>query len=132
MSRKKILIVDDSSDVRAALRLALEEGGYDVMEAADGVDGVEMAAAHKPDLIVIDMMMPRKDGFAASMEIKRKEGLERVPIIMLTGISDHVRGADGAKNVGVGAPVDLFLEKPLDPPSLIGEITRLLEAPEQT
>ena len=123
---KRILVVDDSPDARETVRFILEAEGYDVLEACDGQMGVETAKSFLPDLIVLDMMMPKKDGFVASMEIKRDPKLAHIPIVVLSGIEEHIRG--DSKNVQSGLRADVFMQKPVDPNAFVATVNKLLES----
>lgn len=79
-----ILVVDDNPDVRLALTTLLEDEGYEVAEADDGDVGLEAARERKPDLILLDLMMPRMNGFETLRELKRDEGLSDIPVVVLT------------------------------------------------
>lgn len=79
-----ILIVDDNPDVRLALSTLLEDEGYEVAEASDGDLGLDAARERKPDLILLDLMMPRMDGFETLKELKKDETLADIPVVVLT------------------------------------------------
>jgi CheY-like chemotaxis protein len=81
---ERILVVDDSEDVRLALTTILEDAGYDVCEASDGEDVVPLALKHRPGLILLDVAMPRVDGFEALRRIKAEARLRNIPVIMVT------------------------------------------------
>lgn len=81
---KRILVVDDSDDVRLALATILQDAGYDVVEAADGEEFVPMALKHRLGLILLDVAMPRVDGFEALRRIKAESRLRNTPVIMVT------------------------------------------------
>jgi CheY-like chemotaxis protein len=128
--RKKVLVVDDNFDARETVRLILEAEGYEVIEASDGQMGVEVARSSKPDLIVMDMMMPKKDGFVACLELKRDPDLFQTPIIMLSGIEDHVRGDTAFKNVQSGLQADVYMAKPIEVEKFIQVVSELLASRE--
>ena len=79
-----ILVVDDNPDVRLALATLLQDEGFEVAEASDGDVGLEAARERKPDLILLDLMMPRVDGFETLRELKKDENLADVPVVVLT------------------------------------------------
>lgn len=81
---ERILVVDDSEDVRLALTTILQDAGYDVVEASDGEDVVPLALKHRPGLILLDVAMPRVDGFEALRRIKAESRLRNIPVIMVT------------------------------------------------
>jgi CheY-like chemotaxis protein len=125
MSRK-VLVVDDNPDARETVRLILEAEGYEVLEACDGERGVEMARSSAPDLIVMDMMMPKKDGFVACLELKRDPHFSGTPIIMLSGIENHLRAGSAAKNIQSGLQADVYLGKPIEAERFIHIVSELL------
>lgn len=92
---EKILVVDDEQDLREALAEALTEAGYEVITGANGKECVELALTHKPDLILLDIMMPEMDGHAALREIRKDPWGKDVKVLMLTVMSDpaHVSRA---------------------------------------
>lgn len=121
-SSPTVLVIDDDPDIRDVLQMALEEWGYRVLCAADGDTGTERALSDSPDLIILDMMMPRVSGFAVLQRLKQHHGLG-VPIIMLSGIeSDHQRAY--AEFLGA----DLFLMKPIMPLELLQHVRRMCPA----
>ena len=79
-----ILVVDDNPDVRLALTTLLKDEGYEVTEASDGDLGIDAARARKPDLILLDLMMPRMDGFETLRELKKDANLSDIPVVVLT------------------------------------------------
>jgi DNA-binding response OmpR family regulator len=119
MSTERILIVEDERPMRTALEDVLTGEGYRVLSAADGQSGLERAIAEKPDLILLDIMMPRLDGYAVCAELRRLHN--PVPILMLTAkgmIEDRVQGLD------VGA--DDYLVKPFSTEELLARVRALL------
>ncbi len=119
MSAERILIVEDERPMRIALEDVLTGEGYRVLSAADGQHGLERAIAEKPDLILLDIMMPRLDGYAVCAELRRLE--MPVPILMLTAkgmVEDRVQGLD------VGA--DDYLVKPFSTEELLARVRALL------
>jgi DNA-binding response OmpR family regulator len=82
---KKILVVDDEADLVEILKLSLEMNNYEVITAFDGEEGFEKAKKEKPDLILLDIMMPKKDGWTFVREMKMDESIKHIPVIVLTG-----------------------------------------------
>ena len=119
MNCDRILIVEDERPMRTALEDVLTGEGYRVLTAADGQSGLERAVAEKPDLILLDIMMPRLDGYAVCAELRRLEN--PAPILMLTAkgmVEDRVQGLD------VGA--DDYLVKPFSTEELLARVRALL------
>ena len=115
----RILIVEDEVPMRTALRDCLESEGYRVLTAADGASGLERAVREKPDLILLDIMMPRLDGYAVCAQLRRLSN--PVPLLMLTAkgqIEDRVRGLD--------AGADDYLVKPFSTEELLARVRSLL------
>ena len=111
---KKILIVEDEANIRELLRLYLEREGYTVLEAENGVEGIKKWKSDKPDMLLLDVMMPVMDGWAVCKEIRAESD---VPIIMLTAkgeTADHVSGLE------MGA--DYYIVKPLEMPEVIARV----------
>jgi len=125
---KKVLIVDDEADMRDFVQAALEDDGYQFVLGADGNEAVEKAAAERPDLIVMDVQMPKKDGFAALYDIRHDPALKAIPVILLTGIAEKtgVRfSADTVKEY-MGEQPDAYFDKPVVPEELRLAVRKLL------
>jgi two-component system alkaline phosphatase synthesis response regulator PhoP len=122
-----ILVVDDEDDILELLDYNLSKEGFRVSLAHDGVDALKSAQADRPDLIILDIMMPRMDGIEFCDSIRKHAALRTVPVLMLTARSeeeDHVRGLD------VGA--DIYLSKPISLPVLISQTRALLRSQERS
>ena len=111
---KKILIVEDEANIRELLRLYLEREGYAVIEAENGVEGIKQWKSEKPDMILLDVMMPVMDGWAVCKEIRAESD---VPIIMLTAKGET---ADRVSGLEMGA--DDYIVKPLEMPEVIARV----------
>ena len=111
---KKILIVEDEANIRELLRLYLEREGYAVIEAANGVEGIKLWKSEKPDMLLLDVMMPVMDGWAVCKEIRAESD---VPIIMLTAKGET---ADRVSGLEMGA--DDYIVKPLEMPEVIARV----------
>lgn len=83
--QKKILVVDDEEDVITILKKKLETEGFSVVTAKDGLEGLQQARAQTPDLILLDIIMPNKDGFAMLKDLRADEKLRKIPVIMVSG-----------------------------------------------
>ena len=117
----KVLVVDDEDDILDLLQYNLEREGFEVVLARDGTEALSVAEAEMPDLIILDIMMPRMDGIEVCRRIRQDAQLRTIPILMLTALSgedDHVKGLD------VGA--DIYLSKPLSIPVLVSQSKALL------
>ena len=120
---KMILIIEDERSIQNVIKAFLEDAGYTVILAGDGLEGVEQFRLHKPDLVLLDMMLPKIDGFAVC-EILRKES--RVPIIMLTALDD-----DDSQLKGFDALADDYITKPFSMPVVMKRIEAVLRRAEQ-
>jgi DNA-binding response OmpR family regulator len=116
-----VLIVDDEQPIVDLVRLTLEDEQVQVVEAPDGVRALEAARAHLPDLIFLDVQMPRLNGFEVCRRLRREPGLGKTKIVMLTAAS---QAADRAKGLAAGA--DEYLTKPFSPLKLLSLIRALL------
>ena len=116
-----ILIVEDEQDIRELLAYNLEKEGYATVQAADGKEGLELARSRKPDLILLDLMLPKMDGLAVCRELERDSGTVRIPIIMLTA-----RGEDVDRILGFELGADDYVVKPFDPRELLARIRTVL------
>lgn len=120
----KILIVDDEPHIRRVTELSLKRGGYEILIGRNGREGVELARLEQPALIIMDVLMPEMDGFAALRELKQDPSTAAIPVIMLTA-RGHVLTREDAANYGA----TLFLTKPFSPAQLLLEANRLIQRP---
>ena len=118
---KKIILVVDDTDWNRDLLVQLLEEDYDILQAADGGEGVRMAEQHKPDLILMDLGMPVMDGWQATRAIKANEALKNIPIIAVTS---HAMVGDEIEARKAGC--DDYLSKPIDDEALIAKIKRFI------
>lgn len=107
--RRKVLYVEDNPENRRLVRLVLESEGYEVVEAEDGAAAVESVLAHQPDLILMDMHLPKVDGYEATRRIRELPGFALVPIVALTA---NVLRADKDRALASGCVG--FIQKPID------------------
>lgn len=124
--KKRVLVVDDERHIVRLVQVNLERQGYEVLTAYDGVECLEKAKAEKPDLIVLDVMMPRMDGFEALQRLKTDPETSQIPVIMLTA---RAQDRDVLKGYQYGA--DLYLTKPFSPLELISLVKRVFESQEE-
>lgn len=110
----KALVVDDDEPIRHVLRVVLELEGWEVLEAADGDEALEKAAAQRPHGVVLDVMMPGKDGFDVLSELRQSEWGRQMAVVMLTA---KTRPSDMLRGTRLGA--DLYLTKPFDPAEVV-------------
>lgn len=120
MDKRKILIVDDESHTLSVLQIGIQGSGYDVVTAGDGKEGLEKALKDKPDLIILDVLMPVMDGFGLYKELKKAQGTSKIPVIVLTA---RGKMEDTFKVMGV----DGFVAKPFEAQALIDKIESLLK-----
>ena len=124
MPSRSILLVDDYPDAIEIWGLYLRSLGYEVFTAADGLQAVEMAERHLPDLVVLDLELPGITGFEAAVRLRSSPETAAIPLIAATGYS-HVRQLDRARDCGF----DSIVVKPCEPAALAAEIERLLSDP---
>ena len=118
----RVLVIDDEPDVRWLIRMSLERAGHEVIDAEDGLRGVALAQRQRPEIIVLDLMMPVMDGYAVLDALAKDARTANVPVVVLSAraIPDEAERA-------VGAGARRFLEKPFDPELLAGELNALLD-----
>ena len=125
MRKKLVLLVDDDADFLSVNILLLEQEGYDVMTAGNGDECQACLEVHRPDLIILDMMMTREDeGFDVSMDLRNPEHTRHIPIMMISAVNEYSHFTH--KPDATWLPVDMFLEKPVDPRRLLQEVSRIL------
>ncbi|MBM72025.1 MAG: DNA-binding response regulator [Crocinitomicaceae bacterium] len=122
MSTKKILLVDDESDILDFISFNLEANGYNVKVASNGEEGISIAKEFKPDLILLDLMMPEMDGIETCERIRENDTLKSVLIAFLTA-----RGEDYSQIAGFDAGADDYILKPIKPKVLLSRVKALLK-----
>lgn len=120
--KPRILIVDDEPDLIAVLRLGLQMEGFEVLEAADGEEGLRKAQQEKPDLMVLDLMLPRMDGYQVCRTLKFDARYKSLPIFILSA-----RPGDRDKKLALEMGADLFISKPYDLKDLVTRIRQRLK-----
>ena len=149
MMPKRVLVVDDDENTRRFLSVALEANGYEAVTAEDGDEGYKKVQELRPDLILLDVMMPKKTGFSLFKQLRRKEEFKDIPVCMLTGVAEvleeDVTQAEGEtterpfdslrnslrraivqmREEGMVKP-EVFIDKPIDPEALIEEVKKLI------
>ncbi|MHC4860937.1 MAG: response regulator [Planctomycetota bacterium] len=143
---KRVLVVDDDPNTVRFLSVALEENGYEPIGAFDGKEGYEKTVSESPDLILLDVMMPKRTGFTMFKQLRKDEQLANIPVIMLTGVTASLEQQDtddtfeqpygalreslrkaiaDAKSDGPVRP-EFFIEKPIDPDEVIAKVRELI------
>jgi DNA-binding response OmpR family regulator len=125
MSKKYVLIVDDDPDMVETVGMMLESKGYEVGRAYDGVEGDESIRKRRPDLLVLDVMMPRKDGYTLCAELKKNNTTRDIPVIMLTAVGEAVPTTSYSHADGMAMEADDYIPKPVDTQTLVNSIERL-------
>ena len=125
--KAKILIVDDDIDFVESTRTILEAKPYEVIVAHEGNEGLEKARQEKPDLILLDVIMPVKDGFSAAEQLKKDPQLKKIPLIMLTGFSSKRQESSIPVSRGFALEAEEYLEKPVTPETLLATVEKFLK-----
>jgi len=127
MSKKRIVVVDDEPDVAAIVQKNLQKEGFDVEVAYDGVQAMDKIKANPPDAIVLDVMMPEKDGYEVCKELKESDEYCDIPIVMLTAVADHVGSTRYSHSDGMSMEADDYLPKPASAEEITDSIRSLLD-----
>jgi DNA-binding response OmpR family regulator len=125
-SKKKILVVDDEADIRSFLSAALKEAGFEVMVAEDGDSALDKISKQIPDLISLDLVMPRKSGAKLYHELSKHKEWSKIPVIIVTGHARDELGKSDLKELTMSGP-GIYLEKPVKPDNYIAAIKGLLK-----
>ena len=123
MDRKKILLVEDQADLIEMLKLSLEAIDYEIITAADGEEGLKKTRKESPNLILLDVMMPKMNGYQVCRELKKDEATKKIPVIMLTA-----KGQQSDKFWGKETGADEYVTKPFDMDELMEKIRGLLNS----
>ena len=121
MDRKKILLVDDSSTVLLMEKMILSKSPYDLVTASDGQEGLDKAVAERPDLILLDVVMPRMDGFEVCRRIRQRDEMRGVPVIMVT-----TRGELTSVETGYQSGCTDYITKPINGLELLSKVKNYL------
>lgn len=125
MSQKRILIADDEEDYVTALQIALEAEGYECLTASDGKEALDKVKGEKPDLVILDIMMPEMNGYKVSRLLKFDAKYKDIPIIMLTA-----RSQEKDKNLGKETRADEYVTKPFEMDNLLQLVAKYLRQAE--
>ncbi len=123
---KKILIVDDDPDLVEAVTMILESKNYEVAAAYGGIEGLQKARTENPDLIVLDVMMPDKDGYVVCKELKADPELRKIPVLLLTAVVSKIPTSRYTQQMGLETEADDYIDKPVEPEVLVKRIETLL------
>ena len=119
---KKILIVDDEVDLVETLSFRLEANNYEVIKANDGQEGLDKARKENPDLIILDLMLPKLDGYKVCRMLKFEDKYSKIPIILFSA-----RAQETDKKTGAEVGADAYITKPFEPAVLLDKIAELLK-----
>lgn len=122
MAKKRILLIEDEEDMVYAVTLQLEANNYEVLTAYDGQEGLEKAKKEKPDLIVLDLMLPKMDGYKVCGLLKADTRYNKIPIIMFTA-----RAQESDKETGKEVGANAYITKPFEQEVLLDKIKELLK-----
>ncbi len=124
--RPRVLVIDDEPDLVEMLKMALERQ-FDVIVAYDGKAGLAKAKAENPAAIVLDIMMPEKDGFTTCKELKGDPQTSAIPVLILTGVAEYFSRTKFSKLSGLEIEAEDFMTKPVDPNELVRRVEALLK-----
>jgi two-component system alkaline phosphatase synthesis response regulator PhoP len=125
--KTKILLIDDDIDFVKATKIVLESEGYEIIVAHEGNDGLQKAQKENPDLIIMDVIMPVKDGFTAAEQLKKDPKLSKIPVLMLTAFSSQGSGSSIPRVRGFTLEAEDYIEKPVAPKDLLSKVRHHLK-----
>jgi len=128
-AQEKILLIDDDPDVLEAMKVVLESRAYTVVTARDGLEGLEKVRQETPDLIILDLLMPKLDGFGVVRTLKedpRYAKYSEIPILILTAVREEASRRRYELETGLAMDVDDYVEKPISPEELLHRVEKLL------
>ena len=123
----RILIVDDDPDIVESVTLVLQKKNHEVLQAYGGVEGLEKAKKEKPDAIILDVMMPDKDGYDVCKELKGDANYKDIPILLLTAVVSQIPSTTYTHRMGMETEADDYVDKPVEPTELVRLVERLLK-----
>lgn len=123
---KKVLFVDDDVDFCEVAKILLESKGYEVVLAYDGKEGLEKVRAEKPDLVILDVMMPEINGYDVCVVVKADPELKKIPVILLTGVDQAIFRTTYTQHMGLMTEADDYISKPVEPEELGRRVGDLL------
>ena len=122
MAKKRILIVEDERQMVEMMKMRLEANDYEVLAAYDGQEGLDMAKKEKPDLIILDLMLPKMNGYKVCGLLKKDARYAKIPIMIFTA-----KAQEEDKKLGEEIGADGYLTKPFEPETLLGKIKELIK-----
>jgi CheY-like chemotaxis protein len=125
--RAKILLVDDDPDFVAATKAVLESRPYEIITALSGEEGLQKARAQKPDLVLLDIIMPGVDGFQVCQQLKNDPQLSQIPVIMITSFSERYMESSIGVSQGLTLEAEDFVDKPVAPTELLIRVEKWLK-----
>jgi len=123
----KILVVDDDPVFVKATKTVLESKNYKVSTASDGDEGLQKAKDERPDLIILDIIMPTKDGFTACEQLKGDPQLSNIPVIILTSFAEKGKETNIPSSAGLTLEAEDYIDKPVSPDELLKRVERILK-----
>ncbi len=122
----KILVVDDDPDLVESVSTILQNKNHKVVQAYGGIEGLEKARTEKPDAIVLDVMMPDKDGYEVCKELKADPNCQDIPVLLLTAVVSQIPNTTYTTRMGMETEADDYVDKPVEPSELVRLVERLL------
>jgi DNA-binding response OmpR family regulator len=126
MSGKYVLIVDDDPDLVETVAMMLESKGFEVGKAYDGIEGEAAIEKRRPDVLILDVMMPRKTGYQLCNELKSNKKTSDIPIVLLTAVGEAVPTTTYSHAEGMATEADDYIPKPVDAAVLMDAVQRLI------
>ena len=123
----KILLIDDDVDFVEATKIVLESKPYEVIVAYNGNDGLRKAREENPDLIILDIIMPGKDGFSTAEQLKKDSELSKIPVLVLTSYAEKGGESSIAASGGLTLETEDYIDKPIRPEELLKRVEKYLK-----
>ncbi|MEJ2671831.1 MAG: response regulator [Deltaproteobacteria bacterium] len=126
MNNKYVIIVDDDPDLVETVSMMLESKGFEVGKAYDGLEGEAAIKKRRPDVLILDVMMPRKNGYELCQELKSNKWTQDIPVILLTAVGEAVPTTSYSHAEGMAVEAEDFIPKPVDAATLVEAVERLI------
>lgn len=120
--KKRLLLVEDEEALVELMKVRLEANGYEIMVAVDGQQGLELARQFRPDLMILDLMLPKMNGYEVCALLKQDKNYSAIPILIFTA-----RAQENDKKLALDVGADDYIVKPFEPPALLAKIDKLLK-----